>query len=46
MVGEAGLAQIIDIGAGLPTANPTHEVAQQVNPNTTDFRCFTLAEML
>jgi hypothetical protein len=33
MVGEAGLAQIIDIGAGLPTANPTHEVAQQVNPD-------------
>jgi hypothetical protein len=27
MVGEASIAQIIDIGAGLPTVGPTHEIA-------------------
>lgn len=32
MVGAAGITQLIDIGAGLPTAYPTHEVAQQVTP--------------
>ncbi len=33
LVGEADLTQIIDIGAGLPTADPTHEVARRVNPD-------------
>ncbi len=32
LVGEAGIRQIIDIGAGLPTAGNTHEVARQVDP--------------
>jgi len=32
LVGEAGIRQIIDIGAGLPTAGNTHEVAQSVDP--------------
>jgi hypothetical protein len=31
LVGEAGITQIIDIGAGLPTAGPTHEVATELN---------------
>jgi hypothetical protein len=31
MVGEAGITQIIDIGAGLPTVGPTHEVATDIN---------------
>jgi len=34
LVGEAGIRQIIDIGAGLPMAGNTHEVAQEVNPGT------------
>jgi hypothetical protein len=33
MVGEAGISQIIDIGAGLPTVGPTHEVATAANEN-------------
>ena len=28
---EAGITQIIDVGAGLPTVGPTHEVAQAAN---------------
>jgi hypothetical protein len=32
LAGEAGIRQFLDIGAGLPTANNTHEVAQQVAP--------------
>lgn len=32
LVGEAGIRQIIDIGAGLPTAGPTHEIALQTSP--------------
>lgn len=32
LVGEAGIRQIIDIGAGLPTAGNTHEVAQDACP--------------
>ena len=30
---EAGITQIIDVGAGLPTVGPTHEVATKVNEN-------------
>ena len=30
LAGEAGLRQFLDIGAGLPTADNTHEVAQRV----------------
>src|ERR1700744_3656860 len=29
---EAGIAQFLDIGSGLPTAGNVHEVAQAVNP--------------
>ncbi|REE99727.1 SAM-dependent methyltransferase [Thermomonospora umbrina] len=32
LAGEAGVAQFIDIGAGLPTQENTHQVAQAVNP--------------
>ena len=32
LVGQAGIKQIIDLGAGLPTAGNTHEVAQEVCP--------------
>jgi hypothetical protein len=31
MVGEAGITQIIDVGAGLPTVGPTHEVATDID---------------
>jgi S-adenosyl methyltransferase len=31
---DAGIRQIIDIGAGLPTVGNTHEVAHEVNPGT------------
>jgi len=34
LAGDAGLAQFLDIGTGLPTANNTHEVAQAVRPET------------
>jgi len=34
LVGEAGIRQIIDIGAGLPTAGNTHEIARQADPET------------
>jgi hypothetical protein len=33
LAGEAGVRQFLDIGAGLPTANNTHEVAQRVAPD-------------
>ena len=33
MVGQAGITQIIDVGAGLPTVGPTHEVAADLNPD-------------
>ncbi len=33
LAGEAGIRQIIDIGAGLPSAVNTHEVAFSVNPD-------------
>ncbi|MFC7384836.1 SAM-dependent methyltransferase [Sphaerisporangium rhizosphaerae] len=32
LAGEAGIAQFLDIGTGLPTVDNTHEVAQRVNP--------------
>jgi trans-aconitate methyltransferase len=34
LIGEAGIRQIIDIGAGLPSAGNTHEVALDVCPRT------------
>ncbi|MEL3948111.1 MULTISPECIES: SAM-dependent methyltransferase [Streptomyces] len=30
---EAGIRQFLDVGAGLPTANNTHEVAQRIAPD-------------
>ena len=32
LAGEAGIRQFLDIGTGLPTADNTHEVAQEVAP--------------
>lgn len=32
MVREAGIRQFIDVGSGLPTAENTHEIAQQLAP--------------
>jgi hypothetical protein len=34
LVGGAGIDQILDIGCGLPTGQNTHEVAQEINPQT------------
>jgi S-adenosyl methyltransferase len=34
LVGEVGIRQFLDIGTGLPTADNTHEVAQQVAPES------------
>ncbi|HEY5986840.1 MAG TPA: SAM-dependent methyltransferase [Streptosporangiaceae bacterium] len=34
LAGEAGVRQFLDIGTGLPTANNTHEVAQEVAPES------------
>ena len=34
LAGEAGIRQFLDIGTGLPTADSTHEVAQQVAPES------------
>lgn len=34
LAGEAGIRQFLDIGTGLPTVNNTHEVAQQVAPES------------
>jgi len=34
LVGEAGIRQIIDIGAGLPAAGNTHEIALDADPAT------------
>ena len=31
---EQGIRQFLDIGTGLPTADNTHEVAQQINPHS------------
>ena len=33
LAGEAGIRQFLDIGTGLPTAQNTHQVAQQVAPD-------------
>ncbi|GLW64833.1 hypothetical protein Arub01_30770 [Actinomadura rubrobrunea] len=33
MAGEIGIRQFLDIGAGLPTVDNTHEVAQRVDPS-------------
>lgn len=32
LAGEAGVRQFLDLGTGLPTANATHRVAQDVDP--------------
>jgi hypothetical protein len=32
LAGEAGIAQFLDVGTGLPTADNTHQIAQRVNP--------------
>jgi S-adenosyl methyltransferase len=34
LAGEAGIRQFLDIGTGLPTAGNTHEVAQEVAPDS------------
>lgn len=34
LVGEAGIRQIVDIGAGLPTSPNVHEVARAIAPET------------
>jgi hypothetical protein len=34
LAGEAGVKQFLDIGTGLPTTNNTHEVAQQIAPES------------
>jgi len=34
LAGEAGIRQFLDIGTGLPAADSTHEIAQQVAPES------------
>ena len=34
LAGEAGIRQFLDIGTGLPTVDNTHEIAQQVAPQS------------
>ncbi|MFI1753303.1 SAM-dependent methyltransferase [Streptomyces sp. NPDC020571] len=34
LAGEAGIRQFLDIGAGLPTADNTHELAQRIAPES------------
>jgi hypothetical protein len=34
LAGEAGIRQFLDIGTGIPSANNTHEVAQEVAPES------------
>ena len=34
LAGEAGIRQFLDIGTGLPTADNTHEIAQQAAPES------------
>ena len=34
LAGEAGIRQFLDIGTGLPTANNTHQLAQQIAPGS------------
>ena len=36
LAAEAGMRQFLDVGTGLPTANNTHQVAQQVAPESQD----------
>ena len=36
LAAEAGITQFLDIGTGLPTANNTHQVAQQIAPHVQD----------
>lgn len=33
LVGEAGVDQFLDVGSGLPTQGPVHEIAWEVNPD-------------
>jgi O-methyltransferase involved in polyketide biosynthesis len=33
LAGEAGIRQFLDVGTGLPAANNTHQVAQQIAPD-------------
>ncbi len=33
LVGEAGIRQLIDIGAGLPTAENVHQIARRIDPS-------------
>ena len=34
LAGDAGIRQFLDVGAGLPTMENTHEVAQRINPDS------------
>ncbi len=34
LAGEAGIRQFLDVGAGLPAANNTHQVAQRIAPES------------
>jgi hypothetical protein len=34
LAGEAGIRQFLDLGAGLPTQNSVHEIAQAIAPDT------------
>jgi len=34
LAGEAGIRQFLDLGTGIPTAGNTHEVAQEIAPET------------
>ena len=34
LAGEAGLSQFLDIGTGIPSAGSTHEIAQEVRPDS------------
>jgi S-adenosyl methyltransferase len=34
LAGEAGVAQFLDIGTGIPSANNTHEVAESITPDS------------
>ena len=34
LVGEAGIRQFLDVGTGLPTAENTHQIAQEIAPET------------
>jgi hypothetical protein len=34
LVGETGIRQFLDIGTGIPTAGNTHQVAQEIAPET------------